>query len=570
MKQPPATAQDKEKPNILLILADELRADALGCYGNAICRTPNLDRLAAQGACLEQCMITQPTCTPSRASILTGCFPSALRSRMVGCVTPDDPRFLPRVLRSAGYRTASIGKIHLVPQGEEPAHVERTRQSDGTLDYYGFEHVDLVNGHGMHCFGPAYNDWLTERVPDARARIATAPRLSPGVNAGKIATERWTLPPEVHAGEYIADRTSDYLRDAAARNEPFFLHLSFNDPHHPFTVPTPYAGMYRPEDMPPPLPPVSEAGGATKLQIGAFRGGATEFVDGRKADRLIGTPPADYKNIPVADWQGTKAVYYGMVSLLDAQIGRVLRTLDETGLSDGTLVVFASDHGEYLGDHGFCGKGFHYDSVIRTPLILRGPGIPAGQRIDGIASTVDLAPTLLDWASVPVPDTVQGISMRAALTDGKALPRDAALTENDDDFVPMRARTLTTRDWKITLYAGCDDGELYDRRHDPHELRNRWRDPQCFQIRQALLATLADHLICAVDGANGRIQHPARPVARFLPQPLPCDWCDLSAQAAAGLAEAPRAAGRPDKAPPPIGRHQATGSRSQNLRKPQL
>ena len=508
-------------PNILMILADELRADALGCYDNAICRTPNLDRLANQGARFDQCMITQPTCTPSRASILTGCFPSALRSRMVGCETPDDPRFLPRLLSAAGYRTASIGKIHLVPQGQEPAYVERTRKPDGTLDYYGFDHVDLVNGHGMGCFGPQYSPWLNERVPDAKSRVAAAARRAPGVNSGSILTQTWNLPPEAHAGEYITERTNDYLRDAATHDEPFFLHVSFNDPHHPFTVPEPYASLYDPDVMPAPLPPVAEAGGATELQIKTLHGSATAFEDGRASDRLIGTPPADYTRIPTRDWQATKAVYYGMVSLLDAQVGRILRTLDETGLADNTVVVFVSDHGEYLGDHGFCGKGFHYDSVIRTPLLMRGPGIATGLRLGGVASTLDIAPTLLDLTGVTIPDAIQGVSMLAALTAGGSLPRDAVLTENDDDFVPMRARTLTTLDWKITLYASSDDGELYDRRQDPDELHNRWHDPECFPIRQALLAALADHLICAVDGANGRIQSPTRPIARFLPGPHP-------------------------------------------------
>ena len=112
-------------PNILLIFADELRADALGYAGNPIIQTPNIDRLAHEGTAFSQCMITQPTCTPSRASILTGCYPSALRSRMVGCITPDDPRFMPRLLKQAGYRTASIGKIHLVPQRSEPDAIQQ-------------------------------------------------------------------------------------------------------------------------------------------------------------------------------------------------------------------------------------------------------------------------------------------------------------------------------------------------------------------------------------------------------------------------------------------------------------
>ncbi len=508
----------RARRNVLLILADELRADALGCYGNAICQTPNLDRLASQGTLLEQCMVTQPTCTPSRASILTGCYASALRSRMVGCETPDDPRFLPRVLRAAGYRTASIGKIHLVPQGAEPEAVANARQADGTVDYYGFEHVDLVNGHGMQCWGPGYNDWLDARVPDAKARIAAAEAVTPGVNVAKIKTSRWALPPEAHAGEYLVARAEAYLRDATDRDAPFFLHLSFNDPHHPFTVPEPWAGMYRPADMPPPLPPVSADQGATPLQLNVLHGGATGFDDGTHADHLIGTPPADYAQIAIEDWQATKAVYYGMVSLLDDQIGRILRVLDETGLAEDTLVVFVSDHGEYLGDHGFCGKGFHYDSVIRTPVLARGPGIAANQRVRGVASTVDLAPTLLAFAGVREPDALQGVSMLPAWRGEDGLPRQAVLTENDDDFVPMRMRTLTDAKWKISLYAGESDGELYDRERDPDERINRWHDAAYADIKARLLAAMAEQVICAVDGSNGRKQQPRKPPAKFIPR----------------------------------------------------
>ncbi len=509
----------RNKPNIVMILADELRADGLGCYGNTICRTPNLDRLASQGTLFEQCMVTQPTCTPSRASLLTGCFPSALRSRMVGCVTPDDKRFLPRVLRNAGYTTASIGKIHLVPQKEEWEYIQRTRQADGLFDYYGFQSVDLVNGHGMGCKGPGYSAWLKERMLDAQEQIAPAPAITPGVNTGKIKTQQWNLPADAHAGEYIVEKTEKFLHQAAESETPFFLHVSFNDPHHPFTVPEPYASMYRPEDMPPPLVPVHEDGRATPLQLKTYHGSHTEFGNRQFADRLIGTPPADYTRITEADWRATKAVYYGMISQMDDQIGRLMQTLQTTGLSDNTIVVFVSDHGEYLGDHGFCGKGFHYDSIIRTPLIVQGPGTPAGERITGVTSALDIAPTLLDLAGVPEPEAVQGVSMRPALRKGdESLPRDAALTENDDDFVPMRARTLTTRDWKITMYAGSADGELYDRCQDPDELCNRWHDPEYQTVKQELLARLADHLVCAVDSANGRTQTPTKPVSKFLPR----------------------------------------------------
>lgn len=502
-----------ERPNIVLVLADELRADALGCFGNPICRTPNLDALAAEGTVLTQCMVTQPTCTPSRASMLTGCYPSALRSRMVGCHTPDDSRFAPRVLADAGYRTASIGKLHMIPQDAEVTRLSQAKAGDEALDYYGFGEVDLVNQHGMSTSGPGFTPWRAQRVPDLDERLAAAEPLTPGVNnaTGSLRTHTWTLPAAVHSGEYVADRTVEFIQDAADGDRPFFLHVAFADPHHPTTAPPPYADMYAPQDMPAPIPPVTTADGATSLQVAAHHGG------GRR-DPVIGTPPDKYDRYTVDDWRATKAIYYGMVTLLDSQVGRILEALRATGLDRNTIVVFTSDHGEYLGDHGMMGKGFAYDSAIRIPMIIRGPQVRAGQRLDDMASAVDLAPTLLDYAGVDEPEGVQGVSMRESLADGAALPRDAALTENDDDFVPMRARTLTTRDWKLTWYCTFAEGELYDRGRDPDERRNLWHDPASADTKTTLLVRLLEHVACAVDTVNGRRQPPSPAVPKWVPR----------------------------------------------------
>ena len=507
-----------ESPNILLIYADEMRADLLGCYGNNICKTPNLDRLATEGTRFDQCMITQPTCTPSRASLLTGCFPSAIRSRMVGCYTPDDPRFMPKAFKEAGYKTASIGKIHLVPQGKEPECIEKTRKEDGSLDYYGFEHVDLVNGHGMHCFGPEYSEWLNEIVPDLQERLASSEYLSPGINNELLSftTQTWSLPAEVHSGEYIVDKTNKYIEESSNSETPFFLHVSFPDPHYPLTIPEPYASMYKPEDMPTPIPCVEEDHhNPTDLQKDVYRGGHIKTEWG-KVDRLVGTAADDYYNYNDKDWQTAKAIYYGMTTMLDDQIGRILNTLEETGQADNTIVLFVSDHGDYMGDHGFAGKGFHYDSVIRTPLIMRGPGVKAGQDLDGVASAVDIAPTLMDMAGVHEPKAVQGVSMKNTLENGEELPRKAVMTENDDDFVPMRMRTLTTKEWKITMYGGSPEGELYDRLNDPDELNNLWYSEERKDTKLQLLAQLADNILCAVDSSNGRVQQPAGTDAKYL------------------------------------------------------
>ena len=313
---------------------------------------------------------------------------------MVGCYTPDDPRFLARVLARNGYHTASIGKIHLVPQRDEP-NVITERLSSGDNTYYGFQEVDLVNGHGDGCFGPEYTGWLHERVPDADERRANRQPYSRGIN-----TYTWELPEEVHSSHYIADHAVDFLKQP--HQQPYFLHISFPDPHYPFTVPEPYASLYNPADMPPPIPPITESHDMPQLhsQVYLRESGAAVRADGRPTDRVIGTPPHDYKNYTVEDWQQVKAIYYGMVKLLDDCIGRVLDAID----FENTIIVFLSDHGDYLGDHGFYGKGLPYGSVLRTPLIWCGVGIEAGNTIDSIESVLDIAPTLLDLVGIAEPE----------------------------------------------------------------------------------------------------------------------------------------------------------------------
>ena len=497
-----------EQPNIIIILCDELRADALGCFGNPIVNTPNIDRLAREGTRFSQCFVTQPTCTPSRASILTGCYPSALRARMVGCYTPDDERFLPRVLATEGYRTASIGKIHLAPQAAEPALVAQALAGDEG-SYYGFQEVDLVNGHGSRCFGNRYTEWLRERVPDLDERQAKTTPYENGVNCW-----RWNLPDSVHSSHYIADRAIDFLETAS--EAPFLLHVSFPDPHYPFTVPEPWASLYDPADMPPPIPAVTESLDMPELHERVYRGPQTPASEGaRPRDRVIGTPPHNYASYDEDDWRQVKAIYYGMASLVDHSVGRILDAVDRLGMNDNTIIVFVSDHGDYLGDHGMYGKGLAYESALRTPLIFRGPGVAAGQAISSVESTLDIAPTLLEYAGASEPEGVQGCSLMPLL-EGADQPRPgAALVENDDDFAALRMRTLITPRWRLTHYHAQDWGELIDRERDPLEMRNLWNDPAHAAVKQKLLIQLLDEVEASIDMRNGRRQQPSVPVPKW-------------------------------------------------------
>ena len=273
--------------------------------------------------------------------------------------------------------------------------------------------------------------------------------------------------------------------------------------------------MYRAEEMPPPLPPLDPQ--TMPPWYGeAYTGKSSPCVfdpPGARVDRVTGTKPDNYQRYTVADFQQTKAIYYGMVSLLDDTIGRILHTLHETGLDRDTVIVFMADHGEYLGDYGLTGKGMLFHSALRVPLLVAGPGITGGQRIADVASTLDIAPTLLDLANVAEPDAMQGISMRAQLIDDVAPVRQVAITENDDDFVPMRARVLTTNEWKVVRYGGTPFGELYDRQTDPNEDHNLWNHPAYAEVQADLTQRLLDALLCSVDTLNGRVQMP-RPLFR--------------------------------------------------------
>jgi arylsulfatase len=498
-----------KNPNIIMILCDELRADALGCYGNTIIDTPNIDRLATMGTRFDQCMVTQPTCTPSRASILTGCYPSAIRSRMVGCYTPDDTRFLPRILSENGYRTASIGKLHLVPQGAEPDVIaSRLESEDGT--YYGFREIDLVNGHGDRCFGPQYSKWLNERVPDLAERLERKQPYPDGVN-----TYTWELPEEVHSSHYIADRTIEFLEQAD--KQPFFLHVSFPDPHYPFTVPEPYASQYNPDDMPPPIHPINEEDDMPPLHTQVYRRQNTADIhpDGRPVDRVIGTPPHVYSDYTVEDWQQVKAIYYGMVALLDDCIGRILNTIDQLDLMDNTIIVFLSDHGDYLGDHGFYGKGLPYDSVLRVPVIWAGSGIKTAGIIDSVESTLDIASTLLDMISISEPEAMQGKSLKTLLGGENQKRLSVVMTENDDDFAGVRMRTITTKRWRLTYYLNEPFGELIDRENDPNETHNLWNNPEYDSVKQDLFNQLMNEVLASIDMSNGRKQKPSAPIPKW-------------------------------------------------------
>jgi len=481
-----------DRPNVLFITSDQHRFDAVGYMGHPDVQTPNLDRLAASGVVFERCYVTNPVCMPSRATLLTGQFPDANGVRRNGIEVPDRPWGIARIFRQNGWRTGVFGKTHFCPLRRDynpdlVFHDWRVGE-----DYYGFEEraishdlKDFVSdiptsyrraGAGLDLnrafLRDDYLDWI-QQVEPALYRLAVREGLPEGQSA--LAPELWTsdLPVERHQSTWIADHTMDFID--RHHEEPFFAWCSFVDPHHPFNAPRPYRELYDPERLAGPV-----------------------WADDELARRSRYHQERSQQQIEV--WhqfgQEYRAQYFGMLSLIDAQVGRLVRHLEDRGLAERTLIVFSSDHGEMLGDHGISRKGlFHYEPLIRVPLAFYWPGqLPDGLRQRGLVQNVDLPATFLDAAGLTVPPQYQGRSLlpwcRGERDDS---PRRSALVTNGGEgphYDPWpELRTLVTDRYKLQYYVGENHLEIDDLAEDPHELNPR--DPEADpSLVRALLGEL--------------------------------------------------------------------------------
>lgn len=474
------------RPNILLITTDQQRADTLGVYGSPMGATPHLDALAAQGARFDQAFCQHPYCQPSRWTILTGQHPRTHGVWTNGVdPTPVQEReaFSARASRD-GYRTAIIGKAHLatnlvVGPWKSP-YMEAIPNSARMPDdwrgpYMGFDFAELLQlGHYPGGYGPwplglhygrflARDGWL-----ESARRFFLAGRHA-GLAPKPTAPETWNsaLPLELHPTTWVADRAIDYLRDPARGDAPWFLWTSFADPHHPLDPPAPWCFRYKPEDVHPPRRDPAELDTKPPPQ--------KRFSEGLPFLSYFNPPGG---RLTERQLREMIAAYYGMVAQLDESIGRVLAALDASGMAGNTLVVFTVDHGELLGDHGLLFKGpFHYDGLLRVPMILRGEGIPAGVTVRDPVGTIDLVPTFEAYAGVARGETpVEGRSLLPTLAGDD--PREFAISENDTRFplfpLKVHVQTLIGHRYKLNRHVGESYGELYDRREDPEERVNLW------------------------------------------------------------------------------------------------
>ncbi len=493
------------RPNVLLITSDQQHWNTLGCRNPEI-QTPQLDRLAARGTIYTRAYCPNPTCTPTRASLITGQYPSQHGAYSLGTKLFEDKLTIGEVFHQRGYCTGLVGKAHFSGLKDDPKY--RSLESYPTLrdldfwrnykgPFYGFRDFELVRNHADECHvGEHYAIWMeqkgfTEWPRHFQNKLGAHIFDYDGkgtVNPGQEHT--WTMPEEFHYNTWIAERTNALMEQYAGQDSPFFMWASFPDPHPPYLVPEPWDKMYDPANLTVPQGKPGEHErnpphfGMTQTEHPDFstyqeaEGNGMHGFSSHRHDR-----EALARDI---------AIYYGMMSFTDKYIGSILDKLEDLGIAQNTIVIFTSDHGHFYGHHGLIAKGpFHYEDVIRVPMIVSWPGhFPEGRESSALQTLVDYPKTFLSLCGIEPPREMTGVDQTPVWKGEKETVRDHITVENRHQPTTIHVKTLVTDRYKLTCYFDHDYGELFDLEDDPGEFNNLWDDPDSQGLKSALLLKL--------------------------------------------------------------------------------
>ena len=426
-----------ERPNLLIVHTDQQSSWTLGAYGGELVGTPHIDRIGAEGAVFDSFFTNSALCTPSRGCMLTGRYPNCHGAWENNLQLNDDEVTLAEVLASAGYETGYAGKWHL---GGEPRPGWMTPERSR-----GFADTEWMFNRGH---------WQSVIPTDG-----DKPDLTYELGKGQYTTD------------WLGDRALEFLR--RPRSGPFFYMVSFPDPHTPFEVHQPYASMYDPADMP--------------IPASFGQGDLPSWAE--EVRQMCLSQAAKNGMEPEAWLRRRKAAYCGEVKCIDDNVGRMLGCLEEMGILDETVVVFTTDHGEYMGEHGIYYKNYVYETAYRIPLLIRLPGrIAAPARVGGFVTTVDFQQTILSLLGVAPSGREQGRDATVLLDGGDDGWRDEALFHhNRFDFAGV-----FTPQYELGL-ARCGEHVLFDRVNDPEQLTNLIADPACAAAVDELAGRVLEH-----------------------------------------------------------------------------
>lgn len=486
--------------SVILFHADQMRFDALGCSPNRFARTPNIDRLAASGAVFTRHIASNPVCMPSRASLMTGLYVGGHGVWMNGVplnrreyvqyngayehwgirVVPEPPT-LADVFAHCGYDTVGLGKFHLTPTlspaghgfPESEALWDEGRWADWHGPYYGFRHVEMTLGHGEGpCRRGHYARWLATEHPEIHGQVAReqSQHHCPVPSLPELYAS--AVPGELHNSAWLARRACAYLAEGRPKDKPFFMFVGFPDPHHPFT---PSCDVVR-----------------------EFEGLAVQEPRDPRGDGVRGSPglqlnPCSVAGLSAEERRTILRYTHAMVYQIDRAVGAVLDELRRQGLENDTIVVFTSDHGDFLCDHGLLRKGYMgSDALLRVPFVVRAPGAGLPARSDVPMSNADVLPTLCGLAGVAAPEHVQGRDVREVLGPGASQRVFASAFCGRPGMANF---TCYDERFRYTGWPGAGYEELFDHAHDPGESRNVAGERAWSSVVSEMRAAIGEHLV---------------------------------------------------------------------------
>ncbi|WNQ10206.1 sulfatase-like hydrolase/transferase [Paenibacillus aurantius] len=472
------------KPNILWICTDQQRFDTLGCYGNEAVRTPNIDRLARQGVLFEQAYCQSTVCAPSRGSFLTGRYPRTVGLRKNGANIPETEVLVTKLLHDGGYTCGLAGKLHLSTCFPKHCHGTERRIEDG-YDQFHWSHHPADDWPTN-----AYSQWLRSKGKAYSTRpVDGCEYVVYGPDA------------EDHQAAWCAEKAIEFIDAHEGKDQSWLFSVNIFAPHHPFDPPEAYLRKYLDKLDQLPAPRYEEGELASKTSY--------QRLDHEGA---YGNPKLyPFARMAPSDHAFLTAAYWAMVELIDDQVGRMLDALERSGQLEDTIVIFMSDHGELLGDHGVYLKGPHfYEPSVRVPLIVSWPGrFPASTRAQTMVELIDLAPTLLEAAGLPVYPGMQGKSMLDLLSGRTEEHREDVYCEAYETVKDFAGRgyslMVRSSSAKIVLYDGAGEGELYDLENDPCEFVNLWHSPDRVALKLGMLERLCHRLAETMDPLPPRI-----------------------------------------------------------------
>ncbi len=456
-----------DRPNIIFIITDQQRYDTINALGYDYMDTPNLDRLVREGVSFTDCHVTAASCAPARASLFKGYYPHT-----TGILKNADRwrRSWIELLNDSGYHCTNVGKMHSWPFETELGFDERyvVENKDRYLEgrYYFDEWDKALASRGL----VKQQREQYRKLPDYRDRLGAF---------------EWELPEDAHPDTFVGDMAVWWI-NSYPPTQPLFLQIGFPGPHPPYDPVPRYAEPYLEKELP-----------LLEVTQDELDNQPPPLKELRQHNSEIDHDSVVLELEPTHEQRHRQRAYYlANITMIDEKVGQIMDALERQGYLENAIVIFTSDHGDCLTDHGHSQKWTMYDLITRVPLMVWSPNrFEAGRKIDALCQQMDLGPTILELAGIPVPPTLEAITMLPALEGADWNGRDYVYAEQAKDGILTGCEFMTmvrNKAWKLVHFLDAPYGQLFDLSLDPQEINNRWTDPEAEPIKQELLAVLCE------------------------------------------------------------------------------